>query len=67
MSGFEVADKGCCGTGTYEVAAACNKWSLFTCTNASKYVFWDSYHPTEEAYRILVDYIFQDNLHQLFS
>ncbi|XP_031283166.1 uncharacterized protein LOC116141834 [Pistacia vera] len=65
--GFEVADRGCCGTGTFEVAATCNKWSLFTCTNASKYVFWDSYHPTEEAYRILMDYLFPDMLNQLFS
>ncbi|KAE8659846.1 GDSL esterase/lipase EXL1 [Hibiscus syriacus] len=52
--GFEVADKGCCGFGYYEVAILCNKWSPTTCTNVSKYIFWDSYHPTENAYRALL-------------
>ncbi|XVF35930.1 hypothetical protein REPUB_Repub19eG0014200 [Reevesia pubescens] len=52
--GFEVANKGCCGTGNIEVAILCNKLSPSTCTDVSKYIFWDSYHPTEKAYRTLV-------------
>ncbi|XP_004289077.1 PREDICTED: GDSL esterase/lipase At1g20120-like [Fragaria vesca subsp. vesca] len=51
--GFEVVDKGCCGTGYIEVGPLCNKASPGTCDNVSKYIFWDSFHPTEKAYRIL--------------
>ncbi|KAE8720694.1 GDSL esterase/lipase EXL2 [Hibiscus syriacus] len=52
--GFEVANRGCCGTGNVEVAVLCNQMIESTCGNASEYVFWDSYHPTEKAYRALV-------------
>nr|XP_011470942.1 PREDICTED: uncharacterized protein LOC101294893 [Fragaria vesca subsp. vesca] len=51
--GFEVVDKGCCGTGNLEFGPLCNKASPGTCTDVSKYLFWDSFHPTEKAYRIL--------------
>ncbi|KAL8514783.1 hypothetical protein ACS0TY_013748 [Phlomoides rotata] len=56
--GFEVSEKGCCGTGNIEVTTLCNKYSG-TCADVSKYVFWDSYHPTEKTYRFLVDHIIQ--------
>ncbi|KAK6115169.1 hypothetical protein DH2020_007438 [Rehmannia glutinosa] len=56
--GFEVNDKGCCGTGNIEVTILCNKYSA-TCADDSKYIFWDSYHPTEKAYRVLVEHIIQ--------
>ncbi|XP_065880563.1 GDSL esterase/lipase EXL3-like [Euphorbia lathyris] len=52
--GFSVVNKGCCGTGALEVAILCNKLSPVTCSNVSDHVFWDSYHPTESAYKILV-------------
>ncbi|RVX03433.1 GDSL esterase/lipase EXL3 [Vitis vinifera] len=58
-SGFEVVDKGCCGSGTIEVAVLCNQLSPFTCEDASTYVFWDSYHPTERAYKVIIDEIIQ--------
>ncbi|XP_061998969.1 GDSL esterase/lipase At3g14820-like [Rosa rugosa] len=51
--GFEVVDKGCCGTGTVESGPLCNKDTPVICNDASKYIFWDSFHPTETAYRIL--------------
>ncbi|KAJ4714147.1 GDSL esterase/lipase [Melia azedarach] len=52
--GFEVVNKGCCGTGNIEVSVLCNRLEdAHTCPDASKYVFWDSYHPTEAAYKIL--------------
>ncbi|KAL8030733.1 hypothetical protein ABFX02_14G304800 [Erythranthe guttata] len=54
--GFEVSDRGCCGTGNLEVVVLCNKYSG-TCGDDSKYVFWDSYHPTEKAYKVLVDQV----------
>ncbi|XP_071728581.1 GDSL esterase/lipase EXL3-like [Rutidosis leptorrhynchoides] len=48
--GFDVSNIGCCGTGTIEVAFLCK----YTCTNVSEYVFWDSFHFTQDAYRIIV-------------
>ncbi|XP_030536028.1 GDSL esterase/lipase EXL3-like [Rhodamnia argentea] len=52
--GFEVVDRGCCGTGNIEVSVLCNRLDDFkSCKDDTKYVFWDSYHPTEKAYKIL--------------
>ncbi|CAN0906185.1 GDSL esterase/lipase At5g42170 [Linum grandiflorum] len=55
--GFEIADKGCCGTGKIEASVSCNMYSPFTCTDDTKYVFWDGYHPTEKVYKLLVKLI----------
>ncbi|XP_020700914.1 GDSL esterase/lipase EXL3-like [Dendrobium catenatum] len=52
--GFVESKRGCCGTGTLEVTLTCNSLTTFICEDASKYVFWDSYHPTERAYEILM-------------
>lgn len=54
ISGLEVVDRGCCGTGSVEAGILCNPLDLETCTDDSKYVFWDSYHPTQRTYQILV-------------
>lgn len=63
--GFEVTDRGCCGTGNIEVAILCNKYSG-TCPDATKYLFWDSYHPTEKGYRVLVDQVLQKYVNSFF-
>ncbi|KAK9948366.1 hypothetical protein M0R45_003947 [Rubus argutus] len=55
--GFEVVDRGCCGTGDIEAGPLCNVASPGTCSDASKYIFWDAYHPTEKAYGILTSMI----------
>ncbi|PON73415.1 Lipase [Parasponia andersonii] len=60
--GFEIAGLGCCNTGLVETGVLCNKLEPFTCTNASTYLFWDSIHPTEGAYKIISSQI----LKQLF-
>uniref|UniRef100_A0A0D3BI67 Peptidase S54 rhomboid domain-containing protein n=1 Tax=Brassica oleracea var. oleracea TaxID=109376 RepID=A0A0D3BI67_BRAOL len=52
--GFEVADRACCGTGFLEISYMCNSYNPFTCSNSSAYIFWDSYHPTERAYKCLI-------------
>ncbi|KAI6687670.1 hypothetical protein NL676_024498 [Syzygium grande] len=52
--GFEISDRGCCGSGLIETAVLCNRWDFLTCSNVSRYVFWDSYHPTENVYKIMV-------------
>ncbi|CAA6669715.1 unnamed protein product [Spirodela intermedia] len=53
--GFVESTKGCCGTGTIEVTLLCNPLTPITCGDDSKYVFWDSFHPTERAYEVLSD------------
>ncbi|XP_077231376.1 GDSL esterase/lipase At1g58525-like isoform X2 [Tasmannia lanceolata] len=63
--GFMETSTGCCGTGKLEVAIFCNDLNPYTCTDVSKYVFWDSYHPTEKAYKIIIDRIFNDYVHRL--
>ncbi|KAF8742587.1 hypothetical protein HU200_013590 [Digitaria exilis] len=56
--GFDVSTRGCCGTGDFEVGLLCNQLTAPTCPDDRKYVFWDSFHPTERAYEIIVDYLF---------
>ncbi|XP_075667246.1 GDSL esterase/lipase EXL3-like [Castanea sativa] len=63
--GFHVVEKGCCGTGVIEVAILCNPASSI-CENASDHVFWDSYHPTEAAYKALISSLLQRYLSSFF-
>ncbi|KAK7376694.1 hypothetical protein VNO80_02108 [Phaseolus coccineus] len=62
--GYEVGDRGCCGTGTLEVALTCNHLDA-TCPNVLDYVFWDGFHPTESVYKKLVPNILQEYVNQL--
>ncbi|KAJ4702163.1 GDSL esterase/lipase [Melia azedarach] len=64
--GFEVVNEGCCGTGNIEVAVLCNQLTSSTCPNVSSYVFWDSYHPTERAYKTLVKLLLQKYVGEFF-
>ncbi|GAV56710.1 Lipase_GDSL domain-containing protein [Cephalotus follicularis] len=64
--GFEIVDKGCCGTGTVEVGILCNQLTPGTCTNDSSYLFWDSFHPTEKAYKILTTQIIKKYIKSFF-
>ncbi|XP_059455359.1 GDSL esterase/lipase EXL3-like isoform X1 [Corylus avellana] len=57
--GLEIANKGCCGTGIFEVSILCNQLDPGTCADDSKYVFFDSYHPTERTYKIIVSQLLQ--------
>ncbi|XP_004517045.1 GDSL esterase/lipase EXL1-like [Cicer arietinum] len=50
-SGFLNAWNGCCGTGTFEMGAACNIYSI-QCPSTASYFFWDVAHPTERAYQL---------------
>ncbi|KAL7155514.1 hypothetical protein ABFS83_03G079600 [Erythranthe nasuta] len=55
--GFKIADKGCCGiTGKVEVSFLCK----CACSNVDDYVYWDSVHPTEKTYKILVHRILEE-------
>ncbi|KAI3461342.1 hypothetical protein Pfo_018005 [Paulownia fortunei] len=53
--GFFEARKACCGTGLLETSILCNAKSPGTCKNATEYVFWDGFHPSEAANKILSD------------
>ncbi|EOA34855.1 hypothetical protein CARUB_v10022436mg [Capsella rubella] len=64
--GFEVANKGCCGLGTLEISYLCNSLNPFTCSNSSAYIFWDSYHPTERAYQVIVDNLLEKYLSKVY-
>ncbi|XP_039142398.1 GDSL esterase/lipase At4g26790 [Dioscorea cayenensis subsp. rotundata] len=54
--GFENSRRGCCATGLFEMSYLCNQWSHATCPDADKYVFWDSFHPTQKMNRIMAQY-----------
>ncbi|XP_016548375.2 GDSL esterase/lipase At5g22810 [Capsicum annuum] len=54
-NGFFESRKACCGTGLLETSILCNAKSPGTCANASEYVFWDGFHPTEAANKVLSD------------
>ncbi|OMO65239.1 Lipase, GDSL [Corchorus olitorius] len=59
---FYEVSQGCCGSGYLEAGFLCNPGS-FVCLDASKYVFFDSIHPTEKTYTKL----FLANRHVLDS
>ncbi|KAK7376134.1 hypothetical protein VNO78_34988 [Psophocarpus tetragonolobus] len=62
--GFEVVDRTCCGILNIEFGLLCNTLTPKVCEDASKYVFWDGYHPTERAYKIIVSEILKKYLDQ---
>ncbi|CAN1163287.1 GDSL esterase/lipase At3g14820 [Linum perenne] len=53
--GFVNVGEGCCGTGLIETIILCNKLNPFTCNNTLDFVFWDSLHPTEKVYQIIME------------
>ncbi|KAL8201992.1 hypothetical protein R6Q57_011139 [Mikania cordata] len=63
--GFDVADRGCCGTGTIEVIYLCNILTP-TCSDRSRYFFWDGFHLTEKGNSIIVNHILEDLVNALF-
>ncbi|RZC26357.1 GDSL esterase/lipase [Glycine soja] len=54
--GIEVTNRGCCGLGEVEVAPFCIELTP-VCNDASKYVYWDSYHLSEVSYQYLAKYL----------
>ncbi|KAL9244047.1 hypothetical protein vseg_017862 [Gypsophila vaccaria] len=63
--GFEEVRKGCCGTGIIEVTLLCNKYDA-VCADNTKYLFWDSYHPTERGYELLTNILIPKYTNRLF-
>ncbi|KAL3520590.1 hypothetical protein ACH5RR_018739 [Cinchona calisaya] len=51
--GFETSKIACCGQGPYNGIGLCTAFSNL-CSNREKYVFWDAFHPTERANKLIV-------------
>ncbi|XP_057789781.1 GDSL esterase/lipase At1g06990-like [Salvia miltiorrhiza] len=49
---FAETTRGCCGTGLLEAGPLCTPLGGI-CVDPSRYLFWDSIHPTESTYQIL--------------
>ncbi|KAL5700109.1 hypothetical protein ACHQM5_025600 [Ranunculus cassubicifolius] len=60
--GFEDAAVGCCATGMFEMGYLCNEYNPFTCSDANKFVFWDSFHPSEKTSSIVSDFVLKNYL-----
>ncbi|XP_052208043.1 GDSL esterase/lipase At2g04570-like [Diospyros lotus] len=62
LYGFEETAIACCATGMFEMGYACGRYNPFTCTDANKYVFWDSFHPTEKTNLIIAQRLLKTTL-----
>ncbi|KAK9061376.1 hypothetical protein SSX86_018557 [Deinandra increscens subsp. villosa] len=54
--GFVTAKVACCGQGPYNGIGLCTPLSN-VCSNRDVYAFWDAFHPSEKASRLIVDQI----------
>lgn len=63
--GFEVTGRACCDTGSIEFGYMCNEATPFTCSDASKYVFFDSIHLTQKFYAIISQAFLSQGVSQL--
>ncbi|XP_020114312.1 GDSL esterase/lipase At2g40250-like [Ananas comosus] len=54
---------GCCGTGLVEMGPLCNNPSM-TCPFPSRFLFWDSVHPSQATYQSLANQFMQTVLPQ---
>ncbi|KAF5953935.1 hypothetical protein HYC85_006791 [Camellia sinensis] len=61
-SGFFESRRACCGTGTIETSMLCNARSVGTCSNATQYVFWDGFHPSEAANQVLASALLEQGI-----
>ncbi|KAL5224768.1 hypothetical protein ABZP36_011407 [Zizania latifolia] len=59
--GFATAKEACCGQGPHNGLGLCTAMSNL-CADRDKYVFWDAYHPTERANRIIVSQFMNGSL-----
>ncbi|RRT44647.1 hypothetical protein B296_00033468 [Ensete ventricosum] len=57
--GFQETNRGCCGTGLLEVGPLCNQLNP-VCSDASRFVFYDSIHPSQRFYELITDNIVED-------
>ncbi|KAI3783592.1 hypothetical protein L1987_42676 [Smallanthus sonchifolius] len=55
--GFKTSQEACCGQGPYNGLGLCTPLSNI-CQDRNAYVFWDAYHPSERANRLIAQEIF---------
>ncbi|MCL7027819.1 hypothetical protein MKW94_016912 [Papaver nudicaule] len=67
LYGFENVEEGCCGTGTIEFGVLCQEGNPLTCTDPSKYAFWDAVHPSEKLYGIVANILMNKTVPHLFK
>ena len=53
VAGFVTSKVACCGQGPYNGIGLCTPASN-VCPNRDVYAYWDAFHPTERANRIIV-------------
>ncbi|KAL2944820.1 hypothetical protein RDABS01_033167 [Bienertia sinuspersici] len=58
--GFEFSDVACCATGYVEMGYMCDQLNPFTCLDAEKYVFWDSFHPSERTNGLVASHLMKN-------
>lgn len=58
--GFTTSKLACCGQGPYNGIGLCTPASNL-CPDRDAFVFWDPYHPTEKANRIIVGLMLEGN------
>lgn len=61
-AGFDDGERACCATGRFEMSYLCNRYNPFTCKVANKYVFWDSFHPSEKTNLIVAQHAIKTSL-----
>ncbi|KAM3295674.1 hypothetical protein ACQJBY_038147 [Aegilops geniculata] len=61
--GFKEVTEGCCGSTMLNAAVLIKNHPA--CPNVYDFIFWDSFHPTEKAYNIVVDKLFRQNMQYL--
>ncbi|GJV10852.1 GDSL esterase/lipase-like protein [Tanacetum coccineum] len=54
--GFVTGQVACCGQGPYNGIGLCTAMSNL-CSNREQYAFWDPFHPTEKANKLIVEQI----------
>lgn len=54
--GFRTSKVACCGQGPYNGLGLCTVLSNL-CSNRGQYAFWDAFHPSEKANRLIVQHI----------
>ncbi|XP_004253387.3 GDSL esterase/lipase At2g31540-like [Solanum lycopersicum] len=61
LHGFKETKVGCCGTGLLEAGPFCTELS-YVCSNPSRFVFFDSIHPSESTYDKAAQYLIDEIL-----
>ncbi|KAH9298876.1 hypothetical protein KI387_030558, partial [Taxus chinensis] len=60
--GFSESESACCGEGPFNAAVGCGQNSDgWVCKDATEYIFWDAFHPTERVQRIIAEEVWSGN------